>query len=121
VDPWFWHILTGEPISLNRPILSAEDGCAELGTLIPDPDSPDPHEETARRWLAREVHRALARIGRRDVRYPYILRHRFGLEGADVMTLEQLGQRLNLSRERVRQLQGKAMALLRQELKHVLD
>jgi len=117
---WYWHILTGEPISLNKP-LSSTDGRYELGDVLPDTSHLDPHSALVRTRVREKVRQTLGELGKVDRRYPYILRHRFGLDGADLMTLEELAQKLILSRERVRQLQNRALQMLRNSLLEALE
>ena len=109
---WFWHILTGEPISLSTP-LSGSDGRFELGDSLRDTSVPAPDQTVARQRVRQAVRSSLARLGRTDPRLPYILCHRFGIGGAEPMTLQELADRLCLSRERVRQLQNRALRTLR--------
>ncbi len=96
------------PVSLETPI--GEDGTAELGDLIPD-DKTVPVEETAINLSCREqVDKLLGNLSSREQR---ILRLRFGLIDGSAHTLEQIGSEFDLTRERIRQIERKALSRLR--------
>lgn len=92
--------------SLNRPV---GDGPAELGELIADPDVEDPLERVDQELRRAELER---RVSELPERHQCVLRHRFGLSGAKAMTLEELGETLGVTRERVRQLEAHALQRL---------
>jgi RNA polymerase primary sigma factor len=93
------------PLSLDAPI--GED--TSLGQLVPDLTIPSPEEVTLRDDVIRRVQAALACLPMRERE---ILFQRFGLEGEDEQTLEEVGDRLGVTRERVRQLEARALQRL---------
>ncbi|MFI9504304.1 sigma-70 family RNA polymerase sigma factor [Nocardia sp. NPDC052566] len=95
-----------EPISLHTPIGDDE---AELGGLIAD-ETPDPADQVARRMLRGSLDRVLAGLTPRESE---VILLRFGLDRGEARTLEQVGTALGVSRERVRQVEAKAMGKLR--------
>ncbi len=95
-------------ISLDAPMAPGEDN--RLMDYIPDNESASPDEETYGKALTDSVHEALAGLKEREAK---ILRLYFGLDGAEPMTLEQIGAVLNITRERVRQIKEKALSRLR--------
>jgi RNA polymerase sigma factor (sigma-70 family) len=97
-----------EPLSLSHPLL--DDGAAELGDLVEDPTALLPFDEAALALLPQEIDRLLAPLTPRESE---ILRLRFGLDSGDPRTLEQVGNRLNVSRERIRQIEARALSKLR--------
>jgi len=96
-----------EPISLQSP-LGDEDG--ELGDVVADPRTDAPFEAAVTAIAQSSVHTALARLAPREQE---VLRLRFGLEGSEPQTLEQVGRTFHLTRERIRQIEAKAMTKLR--------
>jgi RNA polymerase primary sigma factor len=97
-----------EPTSLDLPI--GEDGDATLGDLIAAPDSVDPHAAAEASALATFVTEALAELTPRE---QHILRMRFGIGGAGDHTLEEVGKVFGVTRERIRQIEAKALEKLR--------
>jgi len=97
-----------EPTSLDLPI--GEDGDTTLGDLIEAPDAIDPHAAAEASALARFVTEALAELTPREQR---ILRMRFGIGGAGDHTLEEVGKEFGVTRERIRQIEAKALEKLR--------
>lgn len=92
---------------LNRPVLNleqpaGEDADGELGDFLEDTETLPPQEDVAQRMLKERIAEILDELSPREAR---ILRLRFGLQGARPHTLKELGKLLNLSRERVRQLE----------------
>ncbi len=97
------------PMSLERPI--GDDGESdELGSFIEDKTSPMPTENASQRLLAEKIQEMLTTLSPREAR---ILRLRFGLVDGCSHTLEEVGQRFGLTRERIRQIEGKALRRLR--------
>jgi len=88
------------------------EGC-RLAALLADNDSVNQEEELYIREVGRLVRRALVHL---DDRERHIIRNRFGLLGGKELTLEEIGKTLNLSRERVRQLERDAKEKLRLKL-----
>ena len=97
-----------EPTSLDLPV--GEDGDATLGDLIKAPDAVDPHAAVEASMLAEFVTEALAELTPREQR---ILRMRFGIGGAGEHTLEEVGRVFGVTRERIRQIEAKALVKLR--------
>ncbi len=95
-------------VSLDRPI--GEDGDATMGDLIADADSIDPAESAQELDAISQIEAALEAL---DERERLILILRFGLNGEEPQTLEEIGKHFNLTRERIRQMQNRALAKLR--------
>jgi RNA polymerase sigma factor (sigma-70 family) len=98
----------GEPLSLSTPL--REDGDAELGDVVEDRLAESPFEAAALALLPDEIARLLAPL---DEREREILRLRFGLDRGEPRTLEEVGKHFNLTRERIRQIEARAMSKLR--------
>ena len=97
------------PMSLERPI-GDEGDSDELGSFIEDRTTPMPTEDASQRLLAEKIQEMLTTLSPREAR---ILRLRFGLVDGCSHTLEEVGQRFGLTRERIRQIEGKALRRLR--------
>jgi RNA polymerase sigma factor (sigma-70 family) len=97
-----------EPLSLSEPL--REDGDAELGDVVEDRSAESPFDAAAMALLPDEVRRLLAPL---DEREREILRLRFGLDRGEPRTLEEVGKCFNLTRERIRQIEARAMSKLR--------
>jgi RNA polymerase primary sigma factor len=95
-------------VSLDAP-LTDEDG-SRVGDLIPDDTATSPMDALASREVVDEARLVLARLTGREER---ILRMRFGIGGAGEQTLEQIGRQFSLTRERIRQIEAKALQKLR--------
>jgi RNA polymerase primary sigma factor len=99
---------TQEPISLDMPVGDEEN--TSLGSLLYDKTSPDPQEELIDAEMRDEIDSILATL---DDREQLIMRKRFGFDGEDTYVLQQIGEELNISRERVRQIEAQALRKLR--------
>ena len=99
--------LVDDPVSLDTPV---GDGESLFSDLIEDVTSAQPDERTAVELRSGELERALARLNPRMRR---VLALRFGLDGEQAMTLEEIGAELGVTRERVRQLESRALRELR--------
>jgi RNA polymerase primary sigma factor len=99
---------TQEPISLDMPVGDEEN--TSLGSLLYDKTSPDPQEELIDTEMRDEIDSILATL---DERERLIMRKRFGFDGEDTYVLQQIGEELNISRERVRQIEAQALRKLR--------
>jgi len=97
-----------EPLSLSEPL--REDGDAELGDVVQDRSAESPFETAATALLPEEITRLLSPL---DEREREILRLRFGLDRGEPRTLEEVGEHFNLTRERIRQIEARAMSKLR--------
>jgi RNA polymerase primary sigma factor len=100
--------LVQQPTSLDLPV--GEDGDATLGDLIEATDALDPHAVVEASALQRTIAEALAELTPREQR---ILRLRFGIGGTDDRTLAEIGEELGVTRERIRQIEAKALEKLR--------
>ena len=98
-------------LSLEEPFDGTDDW--SLGDQLPDPTAPEPEEITALRITRAEISQALDNLPQREAQ---VLRQRFGFDGSNPMTLIQIGNRMGITRERVRQIQEQAMLRLKEEL-----
>jgi RNA polymerase primary sigma factor len=96
------------PLSLEKPIGEEED--SELGNFIEDDNTPTPTQSAYEHLLKEKMEQVLATLTPREAR---ILRLRFGLQDGRSYTLEEVGQKFGLTRERIRQIEGKALRRLR--------
>lgn len=96
------------PLSLEHPVGEEEDN--ELGAFIEDDSTPTPPQSAYHKMLAEKIEEVLSTLSPREAR---ILRLRFGLGGGRSHTLEEVGQKFGLTRERIRQIEGKALRRLR--------
>ncbi|MFT3951652.1 MAG: RNA polymerase sigma factor RpoD [Oscillospiraceae bacterium] len=97
-----------DPVSLETPIGEEED--SHLGDFIPDEDAPAPADAASLVLLKEQINQVLATLTDREEK---VLRLRFGLEDGRSRTLEEVGQRFNVTRERIRQIEAKALRKLR--------
>src|SRR6202051_299874 len=98
-----------EPISLSEPL--REDGDAELGDVVEDRSAESPFDVAAVKMMPAAIEKLLQPLDEREQK---ILRMRFGLDGAgEIRTLEDVGAEMNLTRERIRQIEARAMSKLR--------
>jgi RNA polymerase primary sigma factor len=100
--------MSQEPVSLETPI--GEDAENELGDLIQDSNAPAPADVAAQSSMREQVDRVLSHLQDRERR---VLELRFGLFDGRPRTLEEIGGELNLTRERIRQIERKALGRLR--------
>jgi len=96
------------PLSLESPVGDEED--SELGMFVEDDLTPSPMEVTYKSMLKDKIDEVLSTLSPREAR---ILRLRFGLDNGRSYTLEEVGQKFGLTRERIRQIEGKALRQLR--------
>ncbi len=97
-----------EPVSLETPIGEEED--SHLGDFIPDEDIPAPAEAAAFTLLKEQLIEVLDTLTEREEK---VLRLRFGLDDGKARTLEEVGKEFNVTRERIRQIEAKALRKLR--------
>ncbi len=97
-----------EPVSLETPIGEEED--SHLGDFIPDDDAPEPAEAASFMLLKEQLIEVLKTLTPREEK---VLRLRFGIEDGRTRTLEEVGKEFNVTRERIRQIEAKALRKLR--------
>lgn len=97
-----------EPVSLETPIGEEED--SHLGDFIPDEDAPAPAEAAAFSMLKEQLVDVLGTLTEREQK---VLKLRFGLEDGRARTLEEVGKKFDVTRERIRQIEAKALRKLR--------
>jgi RNA polymerase primary sigma factor len=107
--------ISRRPISLETPI--EEDADSEFGDFIEDRSSPQPAEVVTRNLLREHLEQVLARLPEREA---HILELRYGLLDGETHTLEEVGQKIGVTRERVRQLEAQALNRLRHSSAHQL-
>ena len=100
--------LSLEPTSLETPVGDEED--SSLGDFISDDNTISPTQFTDNEALKDEMDEALKRL---DPREEQVIRMRFGLDGQNPQTLEEVGKEFNVTRERIRQIEAKALRKLR--------
>ncbi len=96
------------PLSLERP--TEMDSDAVIGDFIEDEESPAPEEITVQEILEERVHAMLEMLPHREA---LVLKLRYGLENGRVHTLKEIGQKMGITRERVRQIEAQALRRLR--------
>ena len=97
-----------EPRSLSEPL--REDGDVELGDIIQDDASPAPHDAAALELLVLNVSILLTELDERERR---IISLRFGFDRGEPCTLKEIGKHFNVTHERIRQIEARALAKLR--------
>jgi RNA polymerase primary sigma factor len=100
--------ISQEPVSLETPIGEEED--SHLGDFIPDDDAPAPAEAASHTLLREQLGEVLSTLTEREEK---VLRLRFGLEDGRSRTLEEVGREFTVTRERIRQIEAKALRKLR--------
>lgn len=101
---------TSKHISMDAPLLSSENDAGNMYEVLSDGDGPKPDTSLLTESLRREIERALGTLSSREAD---VLRLFFGLHGGPAMTLEEIGERFALTRERVRQIKEKAIRRLK--------
>lgn len=97
-----------DPVSLETPIGEEED--SHLGDFIPDDDAPAPADAASLMLLKEQLNEVLSTLTDREAK---VLRLRFGLEDGRSRTLEEVGKEFDVTRERIRQIEAKALRKLR--------
>lgn len=100
--------ISQDPVSLETPIGEADD--SHLGDFIPDDDNPTPADAASYQLLREQLDDVLHTLSRRE---EMVLKLRFGLDDGKPRTLEEVGQEFNITRERIRQIEAKALRKLR--------
>jgi RNA polymerase primary sigma factor len=96
-----------EPVSLEKPIGEEEE--SELGDFLEDEAAASPFEVASENLRKENVRRALDALSQRERE---VIKMRFGLTGARSCTLEEVGRALNVTRERIRQIEGRTLKKL---------
>jgi RNA polymerase primary sigma factor len=104
---WMMRV-SWRPLSLETPVGEEED--SELGSFVEDETTPTPTQSAYQNLLREKIEEVLSTLSPREAR---ILRLRFGLHNGRPYTLEEVGQKFGLTRERIRQIEGKALRRLR--------
>ena len=115
------NVISQDTTSLATPVGDDEDSF--LGDFIEDTTMPSPYEETSRELLRESIEEVLDSLDEREAK---VLSLRFGLLGETPKTLEEVGKIFNVTRERIRQIEAKALRKLRhpsrsEKLKSFLD
>lgn len=97
-------------ISMDAPLTSGEDTSGNMYDLIENDDAPSPETGLLNESLRREIERSLRTLTSREAE---VVRYFFGLNGQHALTLEEIGERFDLTRERVRQIKEKAIRRLK--------
>ena len=100
--------ISHEPVSLEKPI--GFEGDSQLGDFIPDDESPSPAEQASYSLLKEHLLEVLKSLTPREDK---VLRLRFGLDDGRSRTLEEVGKEFNVTRERIRQIEAKALRKMR--------
>ena len=100
--------ISQDPVSLETPIGEEED--SHLGDFIPDEEAPAPAEAASQMLLKEQLDEVLGTLTEREGK---VLRLRFGLDDGRQRTLEEVGKEFNVTRERIRQIEAKALRKLR--------
>ena len=98
-----------EPVSLEGPVRATKN-CSQLGDFIEDEDALEPLDAASREMLREQVQHALAALSERERQ---VLELRFGLIDGKDHTLEEVSRYFNVTRERIRQIEAKALRKLR--------
>ncbi|MCY4247712.1 MAG: sigma-70 family RNA polymerase sigma factor, partial [Chloroflexi bacterium] len=107
--------ISRRPVSLESPI--DDEGDSSFGDFVEDNNSPAPSDEVTTHLLHTQLQQALDKLPDREAQ---ILRLRYGLADGRVYTLEEVGNTIGVTRERVRQLEAQALNRLRQSSAHVV-
>jgi len=100
--------ISQDPISLETPVGEEDD--SNVGNFIPDDDAPSPSDQAADVLLKEQIEEVMETLTPREAR---VLRLRFGLEDGRTRTLEEVGREFAVTRERIRQIEAKALRKLR--------
>ncbi len=104
--------ISQEPMSLETPVGTEED--SYLGDFIKDESAPEPDDATSKQLLREQMRTILGQLNSRERK---VLEMRFGLKDGEGHTLEEVGQAFGVTRERIRQIEGKALRKLRHPLR----
>ena len=99
--------ISGDPVSLETPVGDEED--THLGDFLPDEETPAPHESASYLLLKEQLEEVMKNLTEREA---MVLKLRFGLDNGKGRTLEEVGKVFNVTRERIRQIEAKALKKL---------
>ena len=108
--------ISREPVSMETPVGDEED--SSLGDFIRDDTTPHPADEAARTMLREQIREILSDLTEREQQ---VLRLRYGLDDDRSRTLEEVGRQLNVTRERIRQIEAKALRKLKRKNTRMRD
>ena len=97
-----------DPVSLETPVGDEED--THLGDFLPDEETPAPHESASYLLLKEQLEEVMKNLTEREA---MVLKLRFGLDDGRTHTLEEVGKEFDVTRERIRQIEAKALRKLR--------
>ncbi|MCS7070641.1 MAG: RNA polymerase subunit sigma, partial [Anaerolinea sp.] len=97
-----------EPVSLEQPLTDDDD--SEMGHFVENEAAPNPVQQTFDKLLREKIEYLLSTLSAREA---HVLSLRFGLRNNEAHTLEEVGQKFGLTRERIRQIEGRALRRLR--------
>ncbi|HEU4717937.1 MAG TPA: sigma-70 family RNA polymerase sigma factor [Bacteroidia bacterium] len=101
---------TGRHVSMDAPLASGDENTSNMYDVMQSDDTPSPENTLINESLRKEIERALSTLTTREAD---VVRLYFGLNGEHAMTLEEIGERFDLTRERVRQIKEKAIRRLK--------
>ncbi|CAN5221677.1 sigma-70 family RNA polymerase sigma factor [soil metagenome] len=101
---------TGRHVSMDAPLASSDENTSTMYDVMESQDSPSPENSLLSESLRKEIERALTTLTPREAD---VVRFYFGLNGEHALTLEEIGERFDLTRERVRQIKEKAIRRLK--------
>lgn len=107
----------GRHISMDAPLVSGDDDSSNMYEVLPNDALPGPENELYKESLRKEIERALKTLSPREAD---VIRLYFGLNGQHPLTLEEIGEKFDLTRERVRQIKEKAIRRLKHASKSKL-
>lgn len=102
--------ISREPVSMESPVGDEDD--SSLGDFIRDDSTPVPADEAAQSMMNEQIRKILAELSPREQE---VLEYRYGLKGDHPCTLEEVGKKMNVTRERIRQIEAKALRKLKQK------
>ncbi len=101
---------SGRHVSMDAPLVEGDESTSSMYDVLPNDSLPGPEKELVMESLRKEIERSLSTLTSREGE---VLRMYFGLSGIQPMTLEEIGIRFDLTRERVRQIKEKAVRRLK--------
>ena len=105
---------TGRHVSMDAPLTTGDDNAGSMYDVMQADDSPSPENGLLNESLRREIERALHTLTSREAD---VVRLYFGLSGEHAMTLEEIGKQFCVTRERIRQIEARALSKMRSPVK----